>query len=152
MATRITVLRKKQNLGSPNGPPMIDSWVVRLSFGWSVNNILRTWIQLKNWSKRANRYSRFIQSTNRHIDGFVHDCSISSALEILQSCTKPWIWYQCICGVVCPLFYRNILVLQNIKNSLVAKRTIHGRTLGRPLDSWVAFSNQATIFQQHWDN
>ena len=29
-----------------------------------------------------------------HIDGLMQDCSISSALamEILQSCTKPWIW------------------------------------------------------------
>ena len=45
-------------------------------------------------------------STNRHTDGFLQDCSIYSALamEILQSCcVKPWIWYQCICGVVCPL-------------------------------------------------
>ena len=34
---KVTVLRKKQNSGSPNGPPMIDGWVVRLSSGWSVN-------------------------------------------------------------------------------------------------------------------
>ena len=49
-------------------------------------------------------------STNRHTDGFLQDCSISSALamEILQPCVKPWIWYHCICGVVCPLFFRNI--------------------------------------------
>ena len=39
--------------------------------------------------------------------------------------------------------------LQNIKNSLVAKRTIHGWTLGRPLDSWVAIADRATVFQQH---
>ena len=57
------VLRKKWNPGSPNGPPMIDGWVVRpLSSGWFVNNILRTWNQLKNWSKWANRFSRFIQT------------------------------------------------------------------------------------------
>ena len=32
-----------------------------------------------------------------HIDGFVQDCSISSALamEILHSCTKPAIWLPC---------------------------------------------------------
>ena len=39
--------------------------------------------------------------------------------------------------------------LQNLKNSLVAKRTIDGGTLGRPVDSWVAFGDRATIFQQH---
>ena len=38
----------------------------------------------------------------------------------------------------------------NLKNSLVAKQTIGGGTLGRPLDSWVAFGDWATILQQHW--
>ena len=89
-------------------------------------------------------------STNRHTDGFLQDCNISSALamEKLQSCVKPWILYQCICGVVCPLFFR-IIFLQNIKNPLFAKRTIHGRTLGRLLDSCVAIGDRATVFQQH---
>ena len=31
-----TVLSKVQNRGSPNGPPMVDGWVVRITFGWSV--------------------------------------------------------------------------------------------------------------------
>ena len=89
-------------------------------------------------------------STNRHTDGFLQACSISSALAIekLQSCVKLWILYQCICGVVCPLIFRNIF-LQNIKNPLFAKRTIHGRTLGRLLDSWIAIGDRATVFQQH---
>ena len=39
--------------------------------------------------------------------------------------------------------------LQNLKNPLVAKRTIYGRTLGRPVDWWVAFGDRATVFQQH---
>ena len=32
------------------------------------------------------------------IDGLVQDCSnsIAKALELLQSCTKPWKWYICI--------------------------------------------------------
>ena len=42
-----------------------------------------------------------------------------------------------------------IYFLQNLKNSLVTKRTIGGATLGRPVDSWVAFGDRATIFQQH---
>ena len=106
------VLRKKQNPGSPDGPPMIDGWVVRLSSGWSVNNILRPWNQLKNWPKISQSvFSLYSDTgTNRHTNGFVQDCSISSvlAMEILQSCAKPWIWYQCICRVVRPLFLRNI--------------------------------------------
>ena len=91
-------------------------------------------------------------STHRHADhadGFVQDCSISGALamEILQSCAKPLISMHlrsCL-STFLPKYF-----LQNINNSLVAKRTIHGRTLGRPLDSWVAFGDQATVFQQQW--
>ena len=47
----------------------------------------------------TNRQCSFISRLHychggNHIDGFVQDCSISSALsmEILQSCTKPSIW------------------------------------------------------------
>ena len=39
--------------------------------------------------------------------------------------------------------------LQNLKNPLVAKGTIYGRTLGPPVDSWVTFGDRATVFQQH---
>ena len=87
-------------------------------------------------------------SPNRHTDGFVQDWGISSALamEILQSCAKPWIWYQCIC---CLSTFLPKYFLQNINNSLVAKLTIHGRTFSPPLDSWVAFGDRATVFQQH---
>ena len=90
-------------------------------------------------------------SPNRHTDGFVQDWGISSALamEILQTCAKPWIWYQCIC---CLSTFLPKYFLQNINNSLVAKRTIHGRTFSRPLDSWVAFGDRATIFQQQLCN
>ena len=91
-------------------------------------------------------------STNRHTNGFLQDCSISSALamEILQSCVKPWIWYQCIRLRSCLSTFLLKIFLQTIKNSLVAKRTIHGRTLGRLLDSWVAIGDRATVFQKHW--
>ena len=62
-------------------------------------------------------------STHRHADGFVQDCSISGALamETLQSCAKPWIWYQCIYGVVCPLFFRNIFC----KTQFIGRQTDH---------------------------
>ena len=40
--------------------------------------------------------------------------------------------------------------LQNLKNPLVAKWTIYGRTLCHPVDSWVAFGDQVTVFQQYW--
>ena len=42
--------------------------------------------------------------------------------------------------------------LQKLTNPLVAKRTIYGRSLGRPVDSWLAFGDRATVFQQHWSN
>ena len=40
--------------------------------------------------------------------------------------------------------------LQNLKNPLVAKWTIYGRTLCHPVDSWVAFGDRVTVFQQYW--
>ena len=39
--------------------------------------------------------------------------------------------------------------LQNLKNPLVAKRTIYGRTLGRPVDSWVAFGDHISAALGH---
>ena len=35
------VLSKFQNPRSPNGPPMVDDWVVRITFGWSVYVVVR---------------------------------------------------------------------------------------------------------------
>ena len=63
---------------------------------------------------------------------------------------KKWNWPQ-----PCPFApFASLLSFQNIfcktlKNPLVTKRTIYGRTLGHPVDSWVTFGDQATIFQQH---
>ena len=37
----IAVLSKVQNRWSPNGPPMVDGWVVRITFGWSVYVVVR---------------------------------------------------------------------------------------------------------------
>ena len=147
------MLLKKQNPGSPNGPPMIDGWVVRLSSGWSViiyTRYTETIKSIKELAKTSQSVFTLYSdtSTHRHADGFVQDCSISGALamEILQSCAKPLISMHlrsCLSTFLPKIF------LQNTNNSLVAKRTIHGRTLGRPLDSWVAFGDRATVFQQH---
>ena len=38
-----TVLSKVQNRGSPNRPRMVDGWVVRITFGWSVYVVLRNY-------------------------------------------------------------------------------------------------------------
>ena len=37
----VAVLSKVLNLRSPNGPPMVDDWVVRITFGWSVYVVVR---------------------------------------------------------------------------------------------------------------
>ena len=116
---------------------------------WSVSvlggqSIIYRDHKIKNWSKRANRYS------HRHTDGFVQDCSISGALamEILQSCAKP-----CMDRISMHLrscwstFLRNIF-LQNTKNSLVAKWTIHGSPVGFMGRIWrLCFSSTATAVQ-----
>ena len=49
----------------------------------------------------AYPFCKFCDSNNGYIDGLVQDCSISifNALEILQSCTKPSIWY-CLPNII----------------------------------------------------
>ena len=36
-----SVLSKVQIPRSPNGPPMVDDWVVRITFGWSVYVVVK---------------------------------------------------------------------------------------------------------------
>ena len=61
------------------------------------------------------------------------------------------IWYQCICGIVSPLFILKHF-LQNLTNPLVAKRTIYGRTLGRPVDWCVALGDRIAAALDHYQN
>ena len=41
MTSLYTVLSKLINPGSPNGPSMVDRWVVRVTFGWPVYDVVR---------------------------------------------------------------------------------------------------------------
>ena len=138
------------------------SWVAqRTTHDWWLGDPSQFWVvrqwytetmkSIKELVKMSQSVSALYSDTspNRHTDGFVQDWGISSALamEILQYCARPWIWYQCIC---CLSTFLPKYFLQNINNLLVAKRTIHGRTFSRPLDSWVAFGDRVTVFQQHW--
>ena len=91
--------RKSKILGGPTDHPwFMVGWSVSVLGGLSVNNLMRSWSQLTNWSKWVNRNPCFYSgtSTNRHIDDLVQDCSISCALamEILQYSVKPWISYD----------------------------------------------------------
>ena len=43
-------------------------------------------------SEQFTRSGNYIFLSSQHINGSVQDCSISIAMEILQSCTKPSIW------------------------------------------------------------
>ena len=40
-SSTLSVLSKVQNPRSPNGPPMVEDWVVRITFGWSVYVVVR---------------------------------------------------------------------------------------------------------------
>ena len=118
----LTLLRKMQNPGSHNGPPMVDGCVVRLSSVWSVNQkSVRNMKSIKMVKRRQSESTFYIGTSTKG-----HMLSV-----IVMS------------GFILKYF------LQNLKNSLVAKWTIGDVTLGRPVDSWVAFGDRATIFQQH---
>ena len=122
---RYPVLQKMQNPVSPNRPSMVDGkagWSVSFLGSPPINNLLIPCSQSKNGQNGPNGVCILL----RHLD----------------------IWYQYICEIVSPLSLENIFC-KNLKNPLVAKQTIYGRTLGRPVDSWVAFGKRATIFQQH---
>ena len=49
------------------------------------------------WTNTLSHYQTTDGSVHWNIDGLVQDCSNSSALamELLQSCTKPWIYMPC---------------------------------------------------------
>ena len=38
----LAALSKVQNPRSPNGPPIVEDWVVRITFGWSVYVVVRS--------------------------------------------------------------------------------------------------------------
>ena len=57
------------------------------SYFSSIQHIKYKW---KSKRTHANTHVRTPTFTSLHIGGLVQDCSISSALAILQSCTKPY--------------------------------------------------------------
>ena len=112
--TLVQCCGKSKILGHQTDHPwLMDGWSVSVLGGPSIiywdHEMIKS---IKGLVKiRQSVFTLYSDTTtNRHTDGFLQDCSISSALamEILQSCIKPWIWYQCIYVVVCPLFFRNI--------------------------------------------
>ena len=109
--------------GSPNGPPMVDGWVVVSVLGSPpINNLLRPC----NQSKIGQNGPNGVRILLRHNEHFI----------------SVHLWNRL--STFIPKHF-----LQNLKNPLVAKLTIYGRTLGGPVDSCVAFGDRATVFQQH---
>ena len=54
------VLSKVENSGAPNGPTMVDCWVVRVTFGWSV---CMMWSEMT--MKLQCRYVLFISNSTK---------------------------------------------------------------------------------------
>ena len=98
-------------------------WSVSVLGNLPINNLLRPCNQSKNGQNRPNGISILLRR-----NGYL----ISVRL-----------WNRLSTFIVKHL-------LQNLKSPLIANRTICGRTLGCPVDLWVAFGDRATIFQQHW--
>ena len=75
------------------GPGCVTSPTWREHQSNNPRAVRRRHIPCRHWNHAAKW---------RHIDGFVEDCSNSSALamELLQFCAKPSIWAPCINGLV----------------------------------------------------
>ena len=58
-----TVLSKVENSGSPNGPTMVDCWVVRVTFGWLV---CMMWSEMT--MKLQCRYVLFISNSTKRCE------------------------------------------------------------------------------------
>ena len=158
-----TVLSKVENSGSPNGPTMVDCWVVRVTFGWLV---CMMWSEMKlqccyvlfisNSTKRCeidilssilcSRWkftgssAAILPSRLSHFK--VNDCSIRHDLATLGS------WDKTAYSLVNRVLF-NVIDAKRRKtfgNSLVAKQTTLGAIMGCPLCLWVAFGNQGTVF------
>ena len=74
------------------------------SFHLSLQGFLckhKFWSGLAQRRLKPNKVKCLLAAVHKHIDGLVQDCSISSALamEIMQSCTKPWLWQFCGPGI-----------------------------------------------------
>ena len=100
---------------------LMVGWTVSVLGSPPINNLLRPCNQLKNGQNGPNGVRVLLRHSGHLIS--VH------------------LWNRL--STFIPKHF-----LQNLKNPLVAKRTIYGRTLGRPVDSWVAFGDRATVFQQ----
>ena len=95
-------------------------WSVSVLGDLSINNLLRAWIQWK-WWKGGNRNPCYLgTSTNGHM----------ISVNVMSSFILKYL-------------------LQNLKSSLVAKRTIGGGTLGCLVDSWVTFGDRISTALPH---
>ena len=141
-----------QSRGSPNGPPMVDGCVVRITFGWSVYAVVRNDDKTLIWLLCCLFFTitrACILRSRLGCTGFM--------FKFLQS------FWNLIGGPlpVVPVKFQsdwsifpNYIQLLNCKNSvgnlLVAKRTTQGANMGCPFHLWVAFGDRAAIFGQHW--
>ena len=140
-----SVLSNAKNPGSSNGPPMVHSWVVRITFWWSVYAVA------KNDDKTFISLLCCLLSTI--IKAYIlRSCSVSKArdfylkfsnhFEIGQAARN-----QC-CQAACQLsndwsISQSTQSCQTAKKSvanlLVAKRSTQGASMGCPFHLWVAF-------------
>ena len=104
------------------------SWIWWLHCFFPLFCECRDWKRLKKKAMKASHSNLTTpcNSTHAHIDGLVQDCSSSSAvaMELLQSCIKPSIYF------ILFIFYLSVLV------SLAPTSVVHASTAGRGTSSW----------------
>ena len=124
-----------QNPGSPNHPWLLVGWSVSVLGSPPINNprlVHFEYFWLVAWSQPMQPIKNIQNGPN----------AVYILIRNNQDLISVHLWNNL--STFIPKHF-----LQNLKHPLVAKRTIYGRTLGRPVDSWVVFGDWATIFQQH---
>ena len=87
----------------------IVNWTPRNKLQWNINENSNIFIQNNAFENAVCKMTAILswpQCDNTfmaYVDGLVQDCSnsIANALELLQSCTKPSMWFlMCVCWSV----------------------------------------------------
>ena len=151
----IPVLSKLINHVSPNGPPTVDGWVARITFGWSVYAMVRndnkTLILLLCYL--FSTITRAYIKRSCQVSGARDFClKLSNRFDIWQalsaSVTKPPVYFLSDWSIFPNHTWLSICE-KSVGNSVITKRTTVCASMSRQFNLCVTFGDRVTVFVQH---